>query len=99
MVTVKEVTDVIVKPLSHIFHLSFQRETFPQKIAKVVLLYKAGDEYCFNNYRSVLILPQFAKILEKVSSKRLDSFIDKPAILTVCMGFGQEDQTKFMLFG
>lgn len=84
MIIVKKVIEMIVKPLNYIFNLSFQTGIFPQemKIAKVVPVYKVGDRHSFTNYRPVSILPQFSKILEKLFMSRLDSFIDKHALLS-----------------
>ena len=52
------------------------------KVAKVIPLFKSGDDELFNNYRPVSLLPQFSKILEKVFEKRLDSFINKYNLLS-----------------
>ena len=52
------------------------------KVAKVIPLFKSGDDELFNNYRPVSLLPQFSKILEKVFKKRLDSFINKYNLLS-----------------
>ena len=52
------------------------------KIARVIPLFKAGNNNVFTNYRPVSILPQFSKILEKIFNNRLDNFIEKHKILT-----------------
>ena len=79
MYIVKRVMTNIVKPFSQICHTSFISGIFPDnvKIAKVVPLYKADEKNLFTNYRPVSLLSQFSKILEKLSSKRLDKYIDK----------------------
>ena len=46
------------------------------KIAKVLPLYKSGDEHEVSNYRLVSILTQFSKVLEKLFEKRLRKYID-----------------------
>ena len=51
------------------------------KIAKVVPLLKTGQKDVFTNYRPVLLLPQFLKILEKLLCVRLDNFINKCKII------------------
>lgn len=45
------------------------------KIAKVILLFKAGDRQLQTNYRPISILPCFSKIYEKVVYKRMMSYI------------------------
>lgn len=80
----KYVFDLVIKPFTHICNLSFSCGTFPDKmkIAKVIPLYKSGDKKSFNNYRPVSVLSQFSKILEKLFDKRLQTFVDKHAILS-----------------
>ncbi|MBM3206904.1 MAG: reverse transcriptase family protein, partial [Candidatus Staskawiczbacteria bacterium] len=84
MMTVKQVADVIAKPLAHIFNLSFRSGKFPDnlKIAKVIPLYKGGEDYLLTNYRPISILPQISKILEKLFFKRLESFVAKNNLIT-----------------
>jgi len=74
----------IVKPLVHIFNLSFTQGKIPDslKIAKVIPIYKKGDRSLFSNYRPISVLPVFSKILEKLAYSRISSFLDKNQILT-----------------
>ena len=51
------------------------------KTAKVIPLFKSGDNDTFSNYRPVSLLSQFSKILEKIFYNRLESFINKQNIL------------------
>ena len=84
MALVKLVIPAIVKPLTHIFNLSFQTGIFPDgmKTAKVIPLYKAGSKHNFTNYRPVSLLPQFSKILEKLFNSRLEAFLEKHQLLS-----------------
>ena len=79
MLLVKKIIIQIVKPLKYICNASFQQGLFPDKMktAKILPLFKSGSKKEFTNYRPVLILPQFSKILEKLFVKRLDKFINK----------------------
>ena len=52
------------------------------KIAKIIPLFKAGDNANFTNYRPVALLPQFSKVLEKLFCKRLEEFIEKHKLLS-----------------
>ena len=65
-------------------NLSLKSGIFPDgmKVAKVIPLFKSGDDELFNNYRPVSLLLQFSKILEKAFKKRLDSFINKYNLLS-----------------
>ena len=64
--------------------MPFQTGTFPDKmkIARVIPLFKSGDDSTFNNYRPVSLPPQFSKILEKLFDNRLSAFIEKYNILS-----------------
>ena len=50
----------------HICNLSFSKGIFPLqiKIAKVIPMFKSGDNSQFNNYRPISVLSQFSKILK-----------------------------------
>lgn len=80
---IKQVINEIVKPLCHIYNLSFTMGEFPNhmKIAKITPIYKNGDKHQFSNYRPISVLSQFSKILEKLFTTRLDNFIEKYNIL------------------
>ncbi len=68
------------------------------KIAKVIPLYKTGNKHQFTNYRPVLLLSQFSKILEKLFNNRLDKVIDKYKLLTESQyGFRSNRATSLAL--
>ena len=74
----------VVKPLVHIFNLSFSTGIFPSemKIAKVIPLFKNGNKSDFSNYRPISLLSQFSKILEKIFNERLQQFLNANNILS-----------------
>ena len=76
MYVLSKVTDQIVKPLVHIFNLSFSSGIFPSemKTAKVIPLFKSGNRSDFSNYRPISLLSQFSKILEQLFNLRIDFF-------------------------
>ena len=80
---VKNIAQLVSKPFSHICNLSLYNGVFPEnmKIAKIVPIFKAGDNQLFTNYRPVSLLPQFSKILEKIFNNRIVSYITKNNIL------------------
>ena len=67
MCLIKKLIPYIVVPLKHILNLSLQNGVFPDsiKIARVIPLFKSGNTKEFSNYRPILLLPQFSKILEQ----------------------------------
>ena len=80
---VKQNIDIISKPLTRIINLSLSSGIVPKqlKIARIIPLFKSGDQDLYANYRPVSVLPVFSKFLEKVVYKRLYNFLTKYNIL------------------
>ena len=57
----------------HICNLTISKGIFPQRlrIAKVIPIFKSGDESQFNNYRPISVLSQFSKFFNNLFNKRL----------------------------
>ena len=51
------------------------------KIAKIIPIFKSGNEQCTNNYRPISILPFFSKIYEKVMANFFTNFLDANDLL------------------
>ena len=81
---IKKIIFNIAHPLHHIFRLSFEHGMVPTqlKIAKVVPIFKSGDRCNMDNYRPISLLSCFSKILEKIVSLRLSSFLATCNILS-----------------
>jgi len=79
----KNTIDIIAKPLAHIYNQSFVNGIVPSdmKIAKVVPIFKSGENISMNNYRPISLLPAFSKLLEKLVCKRLTTFLEQNKIL------------------
>jgi len=73
----------LLSPLLHIINLSFKNGVFPDymKIAKVIPIFKKNERYLPGNYRPISLLNIFSKVLEKLMSKRLMSFLKRNKIL------------------
>ena len=87
-------------PLTHVYNLSLSQGIFPSelKIAKVIPLYKAGDNTLFINYRPISVLSVFSKLLEKIMYSRLIAFINKCKILhELQFGFRKDHSTGLAL--
>ena len=80
---VKQSIDIISKPLTRIINLSLSSGIVPKqlKLARIIPLFKSGDQDLYANYRPVSVLPIFSKFLEKVVYKRLYNFLIKYNIL------------------
>jgi hypothetical protein len=83
MLTIKKMAPPLVNPLYHIIYKVFLTGHFPEqlKIAKVIPIHKGGDPTAPDNYRPISLLPNFAKIIEKVLSNRLTHFLESNNLL------------------
>ena len=91
---------IIINPLTKIFYFSFLtgKVLNSLKVAKVLLLFKAGDAGLFSNYRPVSILPVFSRILEKLFHSRISKYVNKHNILSSSQyGFRDESSNTLAL--
>ena len=81
---IKESIDIIISPLTCIINLSITSGIVPKqlRIARVISLFKSGEQDIFTNYRPVSVLPAFSKILERVMYNRLLRFLKNHNILS-----------------
>ena len=74
---------IFAENLVKMFNNSIEKGEYPTilKIAKVMALFKKGENYVMGNYRPISLLSCFNKIFEKILVKQLRSFIEKHNIL------------------
>ena len=97
---IKESIDIIITPLTCIINLSVTSGIVPKqlKIARVIPLFKSGEQDIFTNYRPVSVLPAFSKILERVMYNRLLRFLNNHNILSDNQyGFRKHHSTTYAL--
>ena len=72
----KDLKKELAKPLTILINLTFSLGIFPNclKIAKVIPVFKKGDQQEFNNYRPISLLSNISKLIEKLLNNRLYSF-------------------------
>lgn len=99
----KSVTHFIVKPLTYLVNMSIESAIFPEilKTARVIPLYKKGDNMLLENYRPISLLSSISKILEKIVFEQVCNFLSAFRILTNCQhGFrkGKSTATAILQF-
>lgn len=97
---VKFVCDFISPVISYICNLSLPSGIFPRqmRVAKVIVLYKSGDQNVLKNYRPISVLPTFSKVLEKITFLQLDSSLNKFSLLNDSqLGFRKGRSTEIAL--
>jgi hypothetical protein len=69
--------------IMQIVNASLETGIYPNslKTAKVIPIFKSGDDKAVNNYRPISLLPTVGKITEKVVAKRLVAFLECSMIL------------------
>ena len=92
--------EVIINPLTHILNESFVKGIFPEclKTAKVIPLFKKGDEALCSNYRPISLLSCFHKLFEKVIKVKLLDFLNENNVLyKYQFGFRKNHSTNLAL--
>ena len=79
----KEIENVVSRPLSIIINQSLCTGIFPDKlkIAKVIPLYKKDDNKLFGNYRPISLLSSISKIFERVAFNQLYDYFSSNGLL------------------
>ena len=88
---------IISTPLSTLINISIERGSFPTKLkhAKIIPVFKDGDETDPGNYRPISLLSIFNRIFEKLMYNRLKHFLEKHNILTESQyGFRERRSTE-----
>ena len=86
MYILSKVVHQIIKPLVHMFNLSFSTGIFPSEMetAEVIPLFRTGNRSDLANYRQISLLSQFSKVLEKLLNLRLEHVLSANEILSNC---------------
>ena len=84
MSIVKDSIGLISERLTHIINLSIQSGIVPDrmKMARVVPIFKSGDNALLTNHRPVSALHVFSKLLKKVVYNRILKYLNKHDILS-----------------
>ena len=81
---IKECCDTIAPFLVFIINKSFREGIFPDhlQLARIIPIFKKGNNSLMQNYRPISILPSFSKIFEKAMVTRLMDYLSTHSILT-----------------
>ena len=93
----KRILETVTLPLTHIINQSLCTGIFPDrlKIAKVVPLFKKGDQHILDNYRPISLLPVVSKVFKKVVFNQLYQYVtDNNLIFTSQYGFRKLHSTE-----
>ena len=96
----KSVINQIVRPLVYILNLSLSSGQVPSnmKVAKVIPIFKKGNNLLVSNYRPISLLTSLSKVLEKIVYKRTVDFLNKHDILSnEQFGFREKHSTSHAL--
>ena len=76
---VKDSAEVICPTLTKSFNSFLQQGIFPEDLENATIspMYKNGDKSDCSNYRPVSVVPNVAKILEKIVYNQLISYINE----------------------
>ena len=92
-----QICPAIVSPLTTIINQSLYNGIFPDslKLAKVLPLFKKGNEKLFNNYRPISLLPTISKVFEKVVFKQLYNYCESNGLIYKSQyGFREKHSTE-----
>ena len=90
----------VAETLSKLFNLSICKGEYPDvlKIAKVIPIYKKGENTDINNYRPISILTHLNKIFETIICNQMKSFLNKHnAFYKYQYGFRENHSTDHAL--
>lgn len=93
----KYISKSINKVIIHLINSSFISGIFPQKLktAKLVPVYKKGDDKEMSNYRPLSLLPTISKMYEKAMYNRLITYLDSNNLIDHSQhGFRKGKSTK-----
>ena len=70
---------MICKPLTYLINLSFPNGIFPDllKTSNVVPAFKRGENQDYSNYRSMSLISNLSKLMEKIVHPRLYTFFEE----------------------
>ena len=83
-ILLKQTTNTISLPLTKLINKSFETGIFPDicNVEKVVPIFKSETRLLCNNYRTISILSNIGKIIEKLMHQRLNFSLNNAIVTT-----------------
>ena len=75
----KYIKTLILYPLTLIINQAIETGIFPDKLklAKVIPIYKKNEDYLFENYRPISVLPSISKVIERVMHSQVEKYFSE----------------------
>ena len=96
----KTLSHTLAEPLTCIINQSLIKGIFPNKlkIAKMIPIFKNGDQHDINNYRPISLLPSISKVFEKIVYNQIFQYFTINKLFhTNQYGFRAEHSTELAL--
>ena len=83
-ITLKKISEHIVKPIRHLINLSFKMGEFPKEFKRAVVkpIFKNGDRTEISNYRPISLVNNLNKVIETCIKSRLVKYLESNNILS-----------------
>jgi hypothetical protein len=96
---IKDIKVGILSPLTTLINKSLCEGSFPTELkqAKIIALFKSGDNADVNNYRPISLLPVISKIYEKVVYAQLYRYFEANFLTKFQFGFRRKNETGHCL--
>lgn len=94
---IKKCSSCLVEPLVYITNKAIELGKFPDslKISSIIPVYKKGSRHDMENYRPISLLSIFSKIIEKIITEKISSFLELNNIFSTSQhGFRKEKSTE-----
>ena len=94
---IREIYPAITEPLTLIINQSIATSVFPNrlKIARVIPIFKKGDDKLLGNYRPISLLPAISKIFEKLMYNQMyNYFLTHKLLYSSQYGFRKKHSTE-----
>ena len=94
---IKDNVEKLAKPITHLVNLSLQTGVFPEIYKEAIIrpIYKGGDVNDVNNYRSISLISNISKIIEKTVKNQISKYLENSNYFSASqLGFRKNKGTE-----